>query len=74
MKTLCRLALVVVLVFLALGSSTAVKAMEEAEPPGPGCVWAYGGNGGVYSCSWGCDYTYEYANGNWVLVGVNCAS
>jgi hypothetical protein len=75
MRKLRNLAVLLLLVLAAMGFNPAIIQAEEApESPGPSCIWAYGSSSwsGVYSCSWGCDYFYEYNGSSWSLVGQNC--
>jgi len=73
MRKLRNLAVLFLLVLAAMGFNP-VTIQASPEPPGEGCVWAYGGSSwsGAYSCSWGCDYFYEYDGENWSQVGENC--
>lgn len=59
------------LVLAAIGFNPA-PTLATPESPGD-CIWAYGGSGGAYSCSWGCDYFYTYSGGQWYMTGQNCA-
>jgi hypothetical protein len=71
MRMFRNLTLSFLLVLAAIGFTPApTQAIPESLDSD--CVWAYGGSGGVYSCSWGCDYFYEYNNGEWELVDQNC--
>ena len=73
MRTLRNLTLSFLLVLAALGFHP-VPTQASPEAPGSDCLWVYSPSGGIYSCSWGCDYFYDYSDGEWVLIGQNCVS
>jgi hypothetical protein len=76
MKKLRNLTVLFLFVLAALGFIPVAIQAEEGAPEAPGsdCIWVYGPNNtGIWSCSWGCDYFYEYCENGWSEPEESCA-